>query len=265
PFTRSSIFLPQSMYMDRMRNTGLVAQEFMYVGEFRQESWIFSGKFGVGKVHQDQKEILDVYLMPDYISGDFTNDRAWHAQIAADYDGGRIRLAYTGYAAPIRFKGAIGNYPIEANVGVKYQVLSAEYNALSWSLTSELFQATVSSDQMGYGEDTPQGGYLQASYRFENKWDGFLRYDYMVLDKNDRNGEAYQLSPAKNISGLPAFVRYAKDSAIGVGYHPNSDWVIRAELHNVQGTAWMTARDLKKGQKQTEYWDLIALAVSWRF
>lgn len=203
--------------------------------------------------------------MPASFNVKFTNQHAWHAQITADYDYGRVRLAYTRYSAPIDFKATIENFTIQSSTSVDYQIFSAEYNEQKWSLTSEMFMAEVKPDVPGYSMDHPQGIYLQASVKPESRWDGFICYDYSVLDEADRSGEKFAVNPNKNFTNQPAFARYAKDYSLGMGFHPNNNWLIRAEYHNVQGTSWMTARDLKKSQAQTEYWNLAALSVSWRF
>jgi len=265
PFTRSSIFLPQSIYIDRARNTGLSAEEIMYSGELRKENWVFSTKLGRGKVRQDQDEIMDVYSMPDYFDVEFTNNHAWHAQIAADYDYGRLRLAYTKYSAPVDFKGTVLGTPVSASSKIQYEILSAEINQQAWSLTTEAFRALVKPEAAGFGVDHPQGIYLQYSLNLGNNWDTFVRYDQIVLNKNDRNGEIFEGSPTKNYMGLPAFVRYAKDYSFGMSYRPSKAWLLRLEFHDVQGTAWMTARDLNEGQLQVKNWNLFAVAVSWRF
>lgn len=268
PFTRNGEFLPQGLYIDRIRNTTMATDEVMYVGELRHDLWTYSGKLGVGRSLQDQDEINDLFNIPHYMQGRFVNHHAWHSQFLADYDAGRVRLAYSDYSAPLDFSAhvAMFNYELTGTTSVRFHIFSFEYNALNWSLTSEAYRAYLDYTKYQTGEysDQPEGIYLQAVYKPTAQADYYVRYDYSVFDKDDRDGKAFFSGP-QNFFQLPAFSRYARDITLGACYRPTPNWLLRLEYHSVQGTFWMTARDLAPGVHQSEYWDIVAFSASWRF
>ncbi len=290
PFTRNGIFLPQSLYLDRVRNSTMVADELMYVGEFRSGLWSFGMKYGKGKGQYDDREINDLYDIPNLITGNTKRQNRWNAQISADYDGGRVRAAYSEYSAPLDYDLTVNLdllsfqvvLPVQESTDIKWKVASIEYNAANWSVTAEAFKADFSYhveginplylsfvqdfiDSVGTVNNRPEGAYLQTTYRPSENWEAFIRYDYTVYDHDDSTGKKLGNSEAAVFWGLKPFYLFAKDITIGGTYKPSPAWLIRAELHSVEGTWWATARDMEDRSLRRKYWNIAALSASWRF
>ncbi|HET8707343.1 MAG TPA: hypothetical protein VFM46_13650, partial [Pseudomonadales bacterium] len=148
------------------------------------------------------------------------------------------------------------------------QCFSLEYNAENWSITTELRRAyfepryNVGGDQPSI---LPEGFYVQALIRPAEKWEAFLRYDQMVFDRHDRDGKAYAARIQPNLLPARDYDAFAKDITLGTAYRPNQAWLLRAELHNVEGTMWATLNDMPDRSERTKYWNLAAFSASWRF
>jgi len=268
PFTRNGVFLPQSLYLDRIRNSTMAADEIMYSGEFRKDLWTFNARLGVGKTLQDQEEINDLFSIPEYMQGRFVNDRARHFQLMIDYDAGRVRMGFSQYFAPLDFSTfvALYNYQLTGTTDVRFNILSFEYNAGDWAVISEVYRALLDYKHYQTGEysNRPEGIYLQGIFRPNPKWDLYAGYDYSTFDKADRKGEEF-FGSRRNFFHLPDYSRFAHDATVGVAFRPSVSWLLKLEYHNVSGTLWMTARDLRASQEQTKHWDIIAFSASWRF
>ncbi|MCA1850908.1 MAG: hypothetical protein LC647_00510, partial [Beggiatoa sp.] len=74
------------------------------------------------------------------------------------------------------------------------------------------------------------------------------------------------------VSRLPRHRFFAKDLTFGLRWDFADDWLVAAEYHNIDGTAWLSpvdnpgindfalARDVSDG-----HWDLFTMIFSYRF
>jgi hypothetical protein len=81
------------------------------------------------------------------------------------------------------------------------------------------------------GGVTGESYYLQASYQLGERWEAMVRFDSLVSDRDDRDGQAFAAA-----TGRPAFTRFAKDWTVGVRCDITRRFMIRAEYHRVDGT-----------------------------
>ena len=272
PFSRASIFLPQSVYIDRIRNSTMAADELVYFVEHRTDIWNFSFKTGYGKSVTDAKELVDTFDIGNTDAKfQFDSAKAWNLQFLADYDAGRIRFGFSRLMVPVAFSSTL-NFPGFAPIYLKgdavsyWNIFSVEYNHPDFSLTTELFDTIINFDGITVDpsipnyHNYPRGGYVQTLFHLNAKWDVFARYDADIFDSHDKSGSDYH-----HFIGVPGFSRYAYDKTLGAAFRPSSDWLIRFELHRVNGTMWMTRRDLPQGYQIKRHWDLAALSAAWRF
>src|SRR5690606_17661219 len=130
-------------------------------------------------------------------------------------------------------------------------VFSAEYNAASWSVVGEYFDLeTDLGDLIPWLPGMVANGkayYLQGIYRFHPGWDAFVRYDVQ-----------YSLETAKD-----DWQYYAKDITLGLGWRPASDWLIRTEWHNVNGTSWVSMRETS-WEDRVQRWQMVLFQISYR-
>lgn len=268
PFTRSGIFLPQSLYFDRLRNMSFKADAVMYELENRYDEYTFLFKAGYGKMKVDDREINDYYGFDDSNNPNFSNPYLMNASLGIDYNSGQIRALYYYSKQPLETSFDILGAHVEGKTGNIRQCFSLEYNAEKWAITTE-FRRAYFDPEYNLGGDQPsilpEGIYLQGLVRPSDKWDVFLRYDQMVFDRNDRDGKGYATRIQPNMLPARDYDAFANDITLGASYRPNQAWLLRAEFHNVEGTMWATLNDMPDRSLRTKYWNIAAFSLSWRF
>ncbi|MGH8646383.1 MAG: hypothetical protein ACREX4_18760, partial [Gammaproteobacteria bacterium] len=102
--------------------------------------------------------------------------------------------------------------------------------------------------------------YVQASYRLGDRWEVMVRFDSLVSDRDDRDGEAFAAATER-----PAFTRFAQDWTVGLRWDVTRQFMVRAEYHHVDGTAWLPLEDNPNLGSLAPHWDIFALLASFRF
>jgi len=273
PFTRNGLLLPQSLYPERSRNSTMAADQILLTHEFRFTDWTLNIAAGAGPNKADKEEATDNFdVDPDQWDLTVKDTNRWNVRLLSDFQEGKFRAAVTVYSVPVEFSAALHvlpgiDVPLEGKAEAVWKKLSFEYNAEAYSVTTEFYRAVVKYEGVELDptdpdyHNVPEGGYVQFTYRFNPKFEFFTRYDRMVFDRKDKNGKYYaSLMPA-----VPHYARFSKDSVLGAAYRPTPDWLIRLEIHTLDGSLWMTRRDAPKHFVPERYWNLVGASVSWRF
>ena len=84
-----------------------------------------------------------------------------------------------------------------------------------------------------------------------------MRYDALFTDRSDRDGS----------NSSSAYSRFAKDITVGLRWNVTPQFMLRAEYHHVNGTAWLSKLDNPdiKEHPLSQHWDLFAIQGSLRF
>lgn len=245
--TRPSVFLP-AIYSDSARNLLLSLDGALGYWESRTAVGDFSLSGGAGKLvlSDDEKNIAKATTSYD-------------GELLYELDGGRVRLALSGIEA--KFNVTLAPFQ-GTQLDAKIYLLSAQYNAETWSLTGEVAPDSTTSVTGPVLNSTtkPQNYYLQGTYRLAPNWEALLRYDVAYKEKSDKSGATYAAT-----TGLPAYSRFAKDWTLGLGWDVRHDTKIRAEWHHVDGTGWLSATENPNPLNTKENWDLFALQASYNF
>lgn len=266
--TRPSIMLPQSIYFDRSRNLALAADGGHVYGETRTNKGDFSYQFGVvmPTVSGASGTTTEAALLGSDRPGNLSSQVSYIGRGMYEYDGGRVRLAVSGAQMNVGYKpgtdilhaGSIQFSPI---------IFSAQYNAERWSLTSEYAIRHITYTNFGVSslnlDFIGESYYFQGIYRFTPKWEGVLRYDALYTNRADRSGHDYAAS-----TGRPAFSRFAKDLTTGIRWNVTPSFMLAAEHHYVNGTAWLAPLDnpnLNIANQHSQHWHLFAVQGSYRF
>lgn len=201
--------------------------------------------------------------------GHLTSEVSYIGRGIYEYDGGRARLAVSGAQTNVAYTpgadvlraGSIQFTPI---------IFSAQYNAERWSLTSEYAIRHTEFTKFGpFSPDqkiTGESYYFQGIYRFTPKWEGVIRYDALYTNRDDRHGHTYAAaSPATRDSHS----RFAKDITTGVRWNVTQSFMLAAEHHYVNGTAWLAPLDNPGASSpaghHAQHWHLFAVQGSFRF
>jgi hypothetical protein len=270
PFTRPSIFLPQSTYFDRVRNIVLSSDGGGIYGDVQTQWGDFSLQANIGKINVD-KNVEYAFFFQD-LPGEFKANELWFSgRLIYEYDGGRIRLGASGATGKVEYEPALQDFVRSGTVDTDFWILSAQYNEEKWSLTAEymnepvvwrdfivtpaVFPAPPSLNR----ESTVEGWYVQGTYRPAPRWELLLRYDVSYLDKNNRDG-----SKSEAMLGIPAHNFFAKDVTFGIRWDVTKQFMLRAEYHRVEGTSWLSSRENDPARTEKD-WNMFSVLASYRF
>ncbi len=264
-FTRPGIFLPQSVYFDRVRDLMLSSDGMHLYADWRLDDAELMLQLGVGK------PLVDVNVEATFLGREFQGDLSslgpvWMGKLAYERDGGRLRFALSGVIGSLDFQRGPDDPPppfLESgDIDFELLIASFQYNEEVWSLTAEFLTQEVVWNDMGtiYPSRNPgQGYYLQFDLRPIPQWEFFLRYGERIPNTNDRDGSKTEMA-----TGAPAHTQFAKEWVLGARWDPTDSLMVRAEYHHVDGAAWLSNREIAR--KDTErFWNMLAILVSYRF
>jgi hypothetical protein len=183
-----------------------------------------------------------------------------------ELDGGRIRLAVSATQLNMGYSPGGGDALNAGTIHFTPLVLSAQYNAERWSLTSEYALRHLEYKNFGaipHLDFTGESYYFQGVYRFTPEWEGIVRYDALFTDTDDRNGKKWAASPAG--AGRYAYSRFAKDITVGLRWNVTPEFMLRAEYHRVNGTGWLSTLDNPVPGNLSQNWNLFSILGSYRF
>ncbi len=262
-FARPSIFLPQSIYFDRVRDLAISSDGVYLYGERRFHGNELLWQIGAGYPRVGNEEIersVLLRLMPGQIDA----SESFLGRLLYEIDGGRYLIGLSGAHALLDYTAGTIDPLRSGRVSFAPVILSAQYNGEFLELTSEYAQRAFTYE--GFGPFLPdnnfvgESAYLQSVYRLDSHWDLLLRYDVLYTDQADRHGKAFSAR-----TGLPAYSRFARDLTLGTGWQISPFLLLRAEYHHVIGTAWLTGADNPDPSRTHRRWDMFALLVSYRF
>ena len=261
PFTRPSIFLPQSIYYDKVRNLALSADGVGFYSDLQMGQGDLFLQLNIGKLDVD-KNVEFAFLFQDALGQLETEDPWFIGRVMYEHNGGRLRLAASLATGTLDYKPELGDILGPGDTDIDFWILSAQYNEEKWSLTAEYMNEPIS--QHGFGQipdsdGTAEGWYIQATYRLIPRWELVLRYDESYLNKNDRDG-----SEAEARSGIPAHNFFAKDLTVGVRWDLTPHFMLRAEYHRVEGASWLSLRENNPAETEKD-WDMVSVLASYRF
>ena len=263
PFTRPSILLPQSIYFDRTRKLAIAADGVHLYGEYRSDMGNISFQLGAARPLVRGAE-AEVALLGGERPGHFTPEMSYIGRVVYELDEGRLRFAVSGSQLNIGYDPAAVDRLHAGSIRFTPLIFSAQYNAERWSLTSEYALRHFEFNNFGipqlnldfYGESY----YFQGAYRFTPEWEAIVRYDVLFTDRDDRNGRKYTAA-----TGRPAHTRFAKDITVGLRWNITPEFMLRAEYHRVDGTAWLSTLDNPNTGDLSQNWDLFTVLGSYRF
>lgn len=273
-FTRSGIFMPQSVYQDRIRNS-----------HFYQDGIELSWQHFIG---YDQIHLLAQYgVLPiddeeaqDFSPGNFIQELdaepGWLGRVEYSVDEGVVRFAlgagredfeYIGQPVDSIAEGASSIFSFllpEGTIETRFWFASAEFNTENWSFALEYNPLNFKFELSDFELKT-LGYYGQAQYRINSEWSILARYDVYYLNKDDKDGDFLRAS------GIPVEINDAKDTTLGITWAPIYNWLVRAEWHSIQGLGWVTARDnpnlltADPDSNVEKNWNLVAVQIAFRY
>lgn len=304
-FTRPSILLPQSVYPETARNVllssdGILLYENLFTDAGEYQFYLGYGRPRVDeapRVPGDDNNSGKFDAERAFVTGMYfdSSDGKW--KMGLTYFASDTDYSVKPTSVPINLiEAGLASYGLtditaaellpylnvsetDGDVGTKIVVASLQYFYRDWIFTAEhiwqKFEANldpvVVSVREGLGvsfEQTvdpsvgywTQGYYVQAEKSLTPKLSAFLRWDVRYENRDDPNGKEFEA-----IYGGPRHFAFGKDASVGLRWAPSEHLLLNAELHVVDGTNWLPVADYSTRQEQSRYWNLAALAVSYRF
>jgi hypothetical protein len=264
-FTRPSIILPQSIYFDRVRDIQISSDGAQVYGQGQAPGGEFHVQLQVGQPRVDDVN-TEIALLGGDRAGELDPNPSFLGRLGYEWNGGRVRLAYSEYLLDLDYRAGAQDPNGDGTVTFRPRILSAQYNAENWSLTGEYarrhFEFESLARYVPQRNITGESYYLQGSYALLAQWDVLARYDVLYQNKDDKDGSKFE-----QITGgrRPAYSQFAKDLTVTLSWTPSRAWLVRAEHHWVDGTAWLPTQDNPDPAATTRKWRLFALLASFRF
>ena len=261
--TRPSILLPQSIYFERTRNLTVASDGAeLYLDRYYEAGSLFvTFALGQPQIGSDASKVALVGLTPN---GIFESKMVPVFQAIFEGDGGKYRLGFTTLQLDAHYNPGVGDVLQAGKLKFTPKIFSAQYNAESWSLTSEFALRPTSIQSFGpnFPDSTTHGQsyYVQGSYRLAPKWEALLRYDVMYTNSEDRDGKAFAAATHR-----PGFTRFSKDWTAGMRFDLTPELMLRAEYHRVDGTGYLPVQDNPNPSALVQRWDMFMLLASFRF
>lgn len=265
PFTRPSIFLPQAVYFDKVRNLVLSSDGVAVYGDWFGAGGDISMSLSAGQAQIDEN-VEWSYLGTDWPGNIEPNGIFWTGSLWYRSPGERLKLGLSGALSSMKFDPRPGS-PLEpGTTDFLYLVGSFQYNAEDWTISAEYAREPVSwRDHGPFFPDrktTYEGYYLQGTYRIREDVALMLRYEEGFADRSDRDGSRWSAASG----GLyPAFSNFFKAWTLGLRWDIRPNVMLRAEFQRNDGTFMLSNRENPDPGQLIRNWDLFALQLAVRF
>jgi hypothetical protein len=261
-FTRPGILMPTSIYNDNLGERSILFSSNgaqLYGNRLLGSHDIsFVGTVARNRKFSDSEKRLVLGGELPGFDFDLKLKNFWNARVMDELDGGRWRfaLSHTDTDLVVNTDPSFATF---GRLGVTLDVLSAQFNAETFSLTSEYILYSAKSDftfggQTQASTDRLDGGYIQADYRFNPQWAAMLRYDAYFSDRNNRSG-----SNCGN-----RYDCFALDATAGVSWRYDEHWGVWGEYHYIDGIATLQPLD-NEGRTPVNHWSVFLLMAGYHF
>lgn len=269
PFTRPSILLPQSVYLDSTRNFQLSADGFRLNSFHSLEESDISFGVAVGKSVLDDQ--FSRVTLGKTATGDWDSDNNKYADFRWESQNWTLGFSFADVALqyqpapgaylPFEFNGIVIPVPLMYGAfDATFATLSMQYRQANWELTVEHIDRNF--DVEGFTapnnrtKSEMDGYYAQLRYFFNDELVGLLRYDAMdISNSEDINNPAWSKDAKR-----------ARDITIGLLWNINESWQLSIEQHFIDGGAWIPPiSKTSTDSSLRSSWNLSAVQISYKF
>jgi len=265
PFTRPSIFLPQSVYFDKIRNVILSSDGAMLYAESFRDSGNLSLTLGVGESVIDEN--VEWTLLGSDFDGDLESGQPNKiASLWYTTPDDRFKAGISGLKTSMRFEPGTYSVLQSGDIDVLYWIGSLQFNTEDVTLSAEYARIPIDWKNFGpyfpYDKATSEGYYIQGAYRVTAQIELMLRYEEGFADRNDRDGTR---SSALTGGYTPPFDFYSRGFTIGLRWDILPNLMLRVEYQSQHGTYSLSFRENPDPNDLVENWDAFAASISVRF
>lgn len=273
---RTSVLLPQSIYSKYHRETMIGFEGAEVYGKIYMESAgrleydLFAGTMNIESDGGVAKKVISRNNL-EFRSARFDYAAGGRIKWRTPIDG--LMLAATEYQLDITYTAESAAAPVAVTIEMPetlISVFSAEYSKGKLTLAGEYFCLNVdrilTQDMSALGMPNPvpaensytiEAYYGQISYRFADWFEAGAYYSVYYPDKNDRDG-ANQVA-----QGKPDYAGWQKDWALSARFDITDFWLIKLEMHAMDGVAMCAEVDNPDGYEKN--WTLFAIKSTFNF
>lgn len=259
-FTRPSIFVPQSVYPDRARDLELSSDGVLIYTDIFSNAGQWTLELDAGQPRIDKETVSNSFSFLHGEVEDVGKHRTYGGRAMYQSSDGKWVTAFSVAEARLRYQQALVPTQLtDIDVKLIYWIASLQCNIDEWTFTGEYGHMDVNLDSDLFGASLhPLAYYLQATRHLDKYWSVYARYDNLYWDRHDPSGDDYAA-----LTGTDTYANFAHDYGFGARYDINSDAMISAEYHYIDGTAWLSTSD--NPVPATRYWNMVTLEFSYRF
>lgn len=265
PQTRMYNVLPQSIYVDRIRDIALGSDgiDVQLTKDTELGAWEVNASYGSSKVTDS---VVRTLVSPN-AQGEGQQD--YVAQVSVFWQPPSLnwRLGASWLESTFSYDPAAQDSVFAGELDQTRIQLALNYFSENWELASEI----VFDDTTTIGAFAPNffqvnksdGGYVQLRYFLTPKLSGILGYDTYDLNTNDRDGRLLEL----NSGGLvPAYYGYMDTYTVAMNYDIDSKWRVSAEYQWVHGAARVNSLVNASNLANTEsHWQMWSVQLMYWF
>lgn len=265
PFTRPTIFLPQTVYYDKLRNSLLSSDGLMLYGESFQPWGNLSLTLGGGR------PVIDDNVEWAFLGGDFdgsveADGNTYVGSLWYESQDGAYKAGLSGASSALRFDPGAYSILGPGDIDFNYWIGSLQYNAERFTLSAEYGRLPLEWKDFGpywpFSKQTTEGYYVQGAYRILPELELTLRYEEGFADRNDRSGKR---SSALTGGLTPPFDFYSKIFTAGLRWYILPNLMVEIDYSRHQGTFDLSIRENPDPSQLVEDWDRFAAQISVRF
>lgn len=267
PFTHPGIFLPQTVYYDKVRNLALASDGGLMYGDLYRDFGTLSASLGYGT------PVIDENVEWAYLGADFDGEvepdgRSWLAAFWYTDRSERLKLGWSSASLSTRFVPERGaTLALEpGTTDIFYWIASVQYSAEDWTLVAEYAREPLAWS--GYGPYFPdrkgegEGYYVQGTYRPLAPVELMLRFEEGFADRADPTGRAAAIASGGRMDPTSAFSRIW---SAGIRWDINRHWMARVEYGRHRGAFVLSPRENPDPGDLAEHWDMWAAQLVFRF
>ncbi len=272
-FTRQNILLPQSIYFERTRDLSMSSDGIELYSQLNRNFGFITFQFVVSNPRVDGDTTERAILGRDR-PGKFVGKITYLGRISLNAFDDKLTLAYSNVNLNLGYIPKDSEVGFNRNADFKFQlhIISAQLKQKDIIFTAEYARRSLKFSGMSVDyippfleSTTGESYYLQLTYLLNRQWRVYTRYDILFQDKDDRYGSNYVDSLAALGGTGVAYSRYAKDYLVGLQWNISSKWMVRAELHEVEGVAWLSLNDNENLNETKKFWHAGMFSISYRF
>lgn len=262
PFTRPSILLPQSIYLDNSRDLLLAAPGMFLHGARLNEYG--STEYSLGWIRPNfGSDSVEYAFLGRPRPGKLEGKDSLAARVRWDTPTDTT-LMLTYVDARIDYSPGGSDSLRAGNIEFRNLLASVQQRLDTLTFTAEYGEPRGEFEDFGAALPnnvrTAQGFYLQGEWRFDPAWELMLRHGVIYRDKEDKSGRQFQ-----TVTGLPAHTMYSHDWVLGLRWDVTPSLMLRAEHHHVNGTGLLPGPDNPNFFSREQRWNMWLLQAAYRF